>query len=613
MTALAWHGKSARPCWLILKKLSVREVSRIVGDIGALHQLTYKSPEVVLIGLVNEDRLILPWELARREVEPAQLSNENTFSQKMLSAERSEFVDMQFADANTAYLECINEAHQPWEQAAARLARARVLDKLDLAATSREEYLKVVDISCDVVDEYGVPFCLYAARSILETDGSQKHVLSVIERLLDLQHWLTPEAGYIVTDLLGMIVESGSESDSWRKIAQACQEEVGRCLDRQRIALAVQKEFPRLILMAQWNTPDKKETSVWAPCCEDLMLIGLTPAAPGALRLAIVVRINEILGALAAKTRSLGSMLKSSQFIAGSSTGGELLGANFPGLRIISRAGSETWLHEDLRGQQSFYLVALLLVLCTTALGAYSVWRDMRREFEMAEMRSQFIASVSHELKTPLTGIRVLAETLRLGRCRDRQRESEYLDTIVNESHRLTRLLNNVLDFSKIEKGKRTYHKELVNLSEIVNSAIQAMQYPLAQEGFHLNTSLADDLPPIHADRDALEQAIINLMSNAMKYSDTWREIALKSYRTDDHAVIEVSDRGVGIPAAEHERIFERFYRVPDKENDRVPGTGLGLALAWHIAEGHGGYIKVQSEPNKGSTFSIWLPLEDSA
>jgi two-component system phosphate regulon sensor histidine kinase PhoR len=102
-------------------------------------------------------------------------------------------------------------------------------------------------------------------------------------------------------------------------------------------------------------------------------------------------------------------------------------------------------------------------------------------------------------------------------------------------------------------------------------------------------------------------------MSNAMKYSDTCREIALRSYRTDDHAVIEVSDSGVGIPSAEHKRIFERFYRVPSKENDRVPGTGLGLALAWHIAEGHGGHIKIQSEPNQGSTFSVWLPLEDSA
>jgi signal transduction histidine kinase len=227
----------------------------------------------------------------------------------------------------------------------------------------------------------------------------------------------------------------------------------------------------------------------------------------------------------------------------------------------------------------------------------------------MAEMRSQFIASVSHELKTPLTAIRIFAETLRLGRPENPHAKSEYLDTIVNESHRLTRLLNNVLDFSKIEKGKRTYRREPACLSEIIDAATQATQYPLKQQDFHLNVQLEDDLPQVRADRDAIGQVILNLLSNAMKYSGESRQIGLRVQKRAGHVVIEVSDRGIGIPAAQQKRIFEKFYRVPSEENRRIVGTGLGLALVFHIVKAHEGHVEVRSALGEGSTFSIHLPV----
>jgi len=234
------------------------------------------------------------------------------------------------------------------------------------------------------------------------------------------------------------------------------------------------------------------------------------------------------------------------------------------------------------------------------------------RELRLAAMRSQFIASVSHELKTPLTAIRIFAETLRLGRFKDSQTKSEYLDTIVNESHRLTRLLNNVLDFSKIEKGKRTYQKELSRVSDIIQAAAGAFQYPMTQHGFDLKVSIEDDLPDIRVDRDAIGQALLNFLSNAMKYSGESRDIELNARREDDHVVIAVKDRGIGIEAAEQTRIFEKFYRVTSKENERIPGTGLGLALVAHIVEAHTGRIEVKSRPGEGSTFSLVLSLEKS-
>jgi len=242
--------------------------------------------------------------------------------------------------------------------------------------------------------------------------------------------------------------------------------------------------------------------------------------------------------------------------------------------------------------------------------GAYLLWRDVRRDLQMAELRSQFVSSVSHELKTPLTAIRMFAETLRLGRSKNQKTQRDYLDTIVNESQRLTRLLNNVLDFSKIEQGKRIYRPALASLADIIQAAARTMEYPLSQQGFRLHVQADEGLPQVRVDRDAIEQAILNLLHNAMKYSGESREIELRLQRKDSYALIQVVDRGVGIDPQEKKRIFEKFYRIPSEENKRLPGTGLGLAIVSHIVKAHGGHIEVESALGQGSTFSIYLPFE---
>ena len=204
----------------------------------------------------------------------------------------------------------------------------------------------------------------------------------------------------------------------------------------------------------------------------------------------------------------------------------------------------------------------------------------------------------------------MFAETMRLGRSKDPQAHQEYLDTIVNESQRLTRLLNNVLDFSKIEQGKRIYHLEQSSLYEIIQSAARAMEYPLSQQGFSLDVKTEEGLPDVYVDRDAIEQALLNLLHNAMKYSGESRDIGLHLHKKDGHAVIQVVDLGIGIEPQEQRRIFDKFYRVPSPENERIVGTGLGLALVSHIVEAHSGRLEIDSSLGKGSTFSIYLPLE---
>jgi signal transduction histidine kinase len=256
------------------------------------------------------------------------------------------------------------------------------------------------------------------------------------------------------------------------------------------------------------------------------------------------------------------------------------------------------------------WIAGLALVLGVAVFGGYLLLRDVNRDVRMTEVRSQFVASVSHELKTPLTAIRMFAETLAMGRSRDERTKSEYLETIVNESERLARLVDNVLDFSKIEQGKKIYRLRPTRLDEVAGSAMRALQFPLAQQGFQLHLTVQEDLPELQADPDAIQQAILNLLTNAMKYSGDAREIDLRLCARNGDAVIEVADRGLGLAPEEQKRVFEKFYRAPSHESRLIAGTGLGLTLVAHIANAHGGRVEVESALGAGSTFCLVIPIK---
>jgi signal transduction histidine kinase len=288
---------------------------------------------------------------------------------------------------------------------------------------------------------------------------------------------------------------------------------------------------------------------------------------------------------------------------------GEKLSDNLPGLRASFPNGVIDGAQGLSSRRYSFLALAFALVVFLTFLGGYLLWRDVRRETHIAELRTQFVSSVSHELKTPLTSIRMFAELLQMRDTNDEQ-QSGFLDTIVSESERLTRLMNNVLDFSRIEQNQRNYRLQSASLCEILQAAARTLQHQLVQQGFVLELNVSGDIPPMDVDRDAIQQAVLNLLANAMKYSADRREIGLRLFEENGFARIQVSDRGIGIPDQELSRIFEKFYRVPTPENQEISGTGLGLALVAHIVAAHGGRMEVQSRIGEGSTFSICLPLK---
>jgi signal transduction histidine kinase len=216
---------------------------------------------------------------------------------------------------------------------------------------------------------------------------------------------------------------------------------------------------------------------------------------------------------------------------------------------------------------------------------------------------------VSHDLKTPLSVIRMFGETLEMGRVTDESRRQEYYRVITREGERLTRLIDNVLDFSRIEGGRQTYDMTPTPVEPLVRGTLETFAYPLAQQGFKVEVSVASDLPEVAMDADAIGQALANLIDNAIKYSGDERALTVDARIVDDRLVLSVADRGLGIPAEEQGKIFEKFYRVGRSDTQGRRGSGVGLALVRHIAEAHSGDVIVESAPGVGSRFALRLPL----
>ena len=288
------------------------------------------------------------------------------------------------------------------------------------------------------------------------------------------------------------------------------------------------------------------------------------------------------------------------------------LGEALPDWRVAVYAPPGTAPREVVRRQMMMFTGAFAVLLAILAIGIVLCWRLMRRETEMARLKSDFVANVSHDLKTPLSVIRMFGETLELGRVPDEERRREYYRVITRESERLTRLIDNVLDFSRIEGGRRRYERMPTAVEPLVRDTLDAFAYPLEQQGFTVEVSLAPDLPDVPMDADAIGQALSNLVDNAVKYSGAARSIVLDARREGDRLALSVADHGIGIPPAEHARIFEKFYRVGQSETQSRRGSGVGLALVRHIVEAHGGAVTVQSAPGQGSRFTLWLPLGGS-
>ncbi|MDO8502474.1 MAG: HAMP domain-containing sensor histidine kinase [Gemmatimonadaceae bacterium] len=508
-------------------------------------------------------------------------------------------------EAAALYREAIAAGRRTEQAGYAQLALARVLARLGQAREATAQYAQVFALGFDAADEHGVPLALYAATKL--TDSGPVRVLDRLSDETRQRCCLAPEALYMLRQIVDTLTPRASRE---REVEQSAS--LRRLLDeRIRTAeqtVALESELPELGLRPLLHAGATSGAPRWIMYGREPWFVGAATIAGDRASVLIAIDAARFLTTV---NRTLPSELGVSGHIRMAlpgDTAERLLGPDFAFLSM--ELGPVSGLSGDRGIARPFYLGTLIVVLGVTLFGAYLLWFDVRRELRLANLRSQFVASVSHELKTPLTAIRMFAETLSLDHFQDPATRREYLDTIVNETERLTRLLDNVLDLSKIERGQKQYRLEPTTLADVVERCARMLQYPLAQHGFRLHVETADALPRVAADEDAVEQAVLNLLTNAMKYSGESRDIDLRLRRVNGEAIIDVQDRGVGIPATHKARVIEKFYRVPSAENAGIPGAGLGLTLVEHIVTAHGGRLEIESEVGRGSTFSIHLPLE---
>ncbi len=261
---------------------------------------------------------------------------------------------------------------------------------------------------------------------------------------------------------------------------------------------------------------------------------------------------------------------------------------------------------KNQRRTSMFFIIAStsLIFFCLAII--YGTWR---RDRQLRQLKENFISNVSHELKTPLSLITMFSEILVLGRVKSEDKKQEYYRIIHNESDRMSRLITNLLDFAHLVRGIKNKHFEKTNIALIVAEALEAYRYKIQKEGFQLDFETSTDVPDSYADPNAITMALFNLLDNSVKYSGDRKQICVRAGKKDGCVNLWIRDYGIGIPASEQNKIFDKFYRGNDPAIRRVRGSGIGLAITKHVAEIHGGEVQVESEPGKGSTFILKIPI----
>jgi signal transduction histidine kinase len=284
----------------------------------------------------------------------------------------------------------------------------------------------------------------------------------------------------------------------------------------------------------------------------------------------------------------------------------------FPGLILGMKLRGTTIENISNKFMRTNFIILGTLSLLIAG-GMWLTYRNVSRELALAKLKSDFVSNVSHELRTPLALIRLYAETLELGRITTSAKQHEYHEIIRKESERLTALINNILDFSRIEAGKKEYTFRETDVADLVRSTLESYRFEIEQNGFRFEEKIEDNLPPLQVDREAIARSLLNLVNNAVKYSASDKYLGVSLYRQNGSINLEVVDHGIGIPANEQAKIFEKFYRACDPLVHNTKGSGLGLSLVRHIVEAHGGEVGVESSPGKGSKFIITLPVLNPA
>jgi signal transduction histidine kinase len=283
--------------------------------------------------------------------------------------------------------------------------------------------------------------------------------------------------------------------------------------------------------------------------------------------------------------------------------------ASFPGWQLVVYLEEDPFTASAAKAETA-YLAGGIAAIAVIALLAVAMASYMGRQIRLTRLKNDLIATVSHELKTPLASMRVLVDTLREGRCTDSRQAGEYFELIARENERLSRLIDNFLTFSRMERNKRAFEFQALDVAEAVRLAVAAAGERFAGPDARLEVDLPANLPKVWADRDAIVTVILNLLDNAWKYSGDRKIVRVRAFAADGSVCLAISDNGVGMGRRAMRRIFDKFYQVDQTLSRKAGGCGLGLSIVKFILDAHGGSISVASQVGKGSEFTVYLPSD---
>ncbi len=588
-----------------LEKTKAVILQELAADPSSFGTAYRKYPELVFVGYLVENELLMPWEGAKAQ---KLTSERNPYEGLILQAQQAEFEKNDLRLALSLLNRALSSTASPSQKCSILLQQGRILSKLGDEEGAQDVYTEILSKPGNLTDEYGIPFALFGAERFFILSSELEPILDRLENLMEETRWFPSRVLYFIRDISLQVKERSKDSLLLERI-----EGLNQSLEQSLEDLERLQSLKGLVsgwMLRRISQERAGYASTWQSHGDIPWIVGLCDFLGDQPQFLLAFHGPLVLKKVIQESGLADTFPGNCMIVL--STGGESfsLGGAFEGFHLrFDETDVPAWTKSSLPFPILYWLI-LILVVGFTTFGGYLLWRDVGRELAIVEMRSQFAASVSHELKTPLTSIRMFAEALTMGVQTKPKAQKEYLHTIISESERLSRLLNNVLDFSKIEQGTRTYRFEPTSLEEVIHAAVEAMAFPMDQKGFDLQVEIGEGIPEVQADRDALEQAVLNLLHNAMKYSGESREIQLRLRRNGDLVQIDVIDHGIGILEEYKNQIFGKYFRVPGIENQKIPGTGLGLTIVSHIAKSHGGRIEVESHIGEGSTFSLILPLE---
>ena len=563
------------------------------------------------------------------------------FSTLYQRAEYLEFTQQDHEQAARLYQRCLGSTPHPNLQALAFEGYGRCLFALSRYKEAFQAYGKLLNLYGQFRNQAGHPYGLLAALRLYDIAGHlekreslQKTLIQVLERLKNGE-WRLKSSTYdfYAQELESILAKefSGNKNPALEKALQSVQGKPSAYLDELEFKSVMEDQVipvlkERIAFSKYSNEPPRGRLPV--ALNGSMRLISYSRLDDGQADSAFICGFiwdleflkNEKLPEIAeslAKASGIQVRMIEEGAPDGTTTVSGMIPKDalslsfrqfpFPWRLVVTQSALDNLKNAALRNN-IFHGILLAIVVALMCLGAFMIARDIARESEITRQKSEFVHNISHELKTPLTLIRLFGETLKDKKNLSSEDKQQAYDIITRESERLSYMINNVLDFSRIEMGRRKFNFKTGDLAQTVAETVDSYRTHLEEKGFSIHLDIDPELPPIVFDREALASVLINLLSNAMKFSPDQKEVSIRLFRSADEIVLQVADKGIGIDSKEFNKIFKRFYRSENQVVSESRGSGLGLTIVQHIAEAHGGRVEVESELGRGSAFSFYLP-----